>query len=181
MLFAQIVRPRFSANRQWPNHDTRVSVDIREGTCCGRPTVGFVTGSKHALQSITPLYNVLMNARLRRDRRGRSNARLLLRSAVPARISRRERFERIAVSVMNKVRARAQGELDKVRLTVDYVPPLSADLSHVFEATRHMPATIVVYYIPLSRLDSDWDELLGEVVSEQAALLCSCSADELRP
>ena len=82
---------------------------------------------------------------------------------------------------MRKVRARAQGELDKVRLTVDYVPPLSADLSHVFEATRHTPATIVVYYIPLSRLDSDWDELLGEVVSEQAALLCSCSADELRP
>ena len=156
-------------------------MDIREGTCCGRPTVGFVTGSKHALQSITPLYNVLMNARLRRDRRGRSSSRLLLRSAVPARVSRRERFERTAAAVMKTVRANARGELDDVRLTIDCVPPLSADLSHVFQATRHTPATIVVYYIPLSRLDSDWDELLGEVVSEQAALLCSCSADELRP
>lgn len=181
MLCAEVMCTRFSANRQWPNHDARVSVNVREGTCCGRPAVGFVTGSKHAFQSITPLYNVLMNARMRRDRRGRSSSRLLLRSAVPARVSRRERFERIAVSVMNKVRAKANGELDKVRLTVDYVPPLSADLSHVFEATRHTPATIVVYYIPLSRLDTDWDELLGEVISEQAALLCSCSAEELRP
>lgn len=181
MLGAEIVCPRLSANRQRPNHDARVSVDIREGTCRGRPTVRFVTGSKHALQSITPLYNVLMNAPLRRDRRGRSSSRLLLRSAVPARISRRERFERIAASVMRKVRVRANGELDKVRLTVDYVPPLSADLSHVFEATRHTSATIVVYYIPLSRLDTDWNELLGEVVSEQAALLCSYSAEELRP
>lgn len=181
MFSTEIVCPRFSPNRQRPNHDARVSVDIGEGTCCRRPTVGFITGSKHALQSITPIYNVLMNARLRRDRRGRSTSRLLLRSTVPARVSRREQFERIAVSVMNKVRARAHGELDRVRLTIDCVPPATADLSHVFQATRHAPATIVVYYIPLSRLDANWNELLGEVVSEQAALLCSYSAEELCP
>lgn len=122
-----------------------------------------------------------MNARLRRDRRGRSSSRLLLRSTVPARLTRREQFERVAVSVMRSVRKKAGGQLDAVRLTIDYVPPSTADLSHIFHATRSTPATIVIYYIPLSRLDSDWRELLSDVIAEQAALLCSYSADDLRP
>lgn len=110
-------------------------------------------------------------------------ARLLVRSRVPGRVSRRQVFERVAARTMATIRSRAQGRLDGVELTIDYVPPASADLCHVFEATAHKPATVVLYYIPLSRLSepSAWREVIGDVLAEHAALLCGLSADELWP
>lgn len=118
-----------------------------------------------------------------RDRHDRAAGRLLLHSPVPGRHTRAHLFEMVASRVMTKIQRNAHGQLDNVRLTIDYVPPDSPDVCHAFTATRSAPATIVIYYIPLSRMTetSLWADLLGDVIAEQAAQLCSFSTDNLWP
>lgn len=110
----------------------------------------------------------------------------LFRTPVPAARSRGDRFARLAVRILDKVRSRAAGELDGVVLAVDLVPRSTehVELGRVFPATPKRPATIVVYRLPITSRctgTAELVDLLGEVIGEQAGLLCGRSVAELWP
>ncbi len=110
----------------------------------------------------------------------------LFRASVPAASTRTQRFSRLAAGILDRIRRRAAGELDEVVLAFD-IAPLAADgieLGRVFPATPERPATIVLHRMPIvSRCSSRSEllELLGEVISEQAGLLCGRDPEELWP
>ncbi len=122
-----------------------------------------------------------------RDRHGRGMRGTLFAAQVPARRSRGREFSDTAALIMARVREQAGGELDDVVLACDLTPSASArevELGRVYPAAPGRAATLVIYRMPVLRRSDDREELidvLAEVIAEQAALLCSRSAEELRP
>ena len=105
---------------------------------------------------------------------------------MPSARSRAARFDRLAARIMDRIRSRADGELDGVVLAVDRVPPPTGavELGRVFPATPGRPATIVVHRLPIASRCADREELvdlLGRIIGEQAGLLCGRDAAELWP
>lgn len=121
-----------------------------------------------------------------RDRHGRGLRGEIFSAPVPSARSRAARFDRLAARIMDRIRSRADGELDGVVLAVDRVPPPTGavELGRVFPATPGRPATIVVHRLPIASRCADREELvnlLGRIIGEQAGLLCGRDAAELWP
>nr|BFF06827.1 hypothetical protein GCM10023233_17960 [Brevibacterium otitidis] len=105
---------------------------------------------------------------------------------LPARRTRAERFAALAARLFEQIRLRADGELADVRLAVDLVPPPApeVELGRIFPARPDRPATVVIYRLPVVSRCQDFEELndlVAEVLAEQAAVLCGRHPDELLP
>lgn len=124
--------------------------------------------------------------RLPRDRHGRGVRGELFLAEVPAKRNRAQRFAALAARIFEQIRLRAKGDLSEVRLAVDQVPPPArqVELGRVFPARRDRLATIVIYRLPVVSRCQDFEELnelVAEVLAEQASVLCGRHPDDLLP
>lgn len=125
-----------------------------------------------------------MSPSRRHDRHGRTPQ--LFRAPVPAQRTRTEAFALLAARLFADIRARVDGELEDVVLTIDDVPPADAglELGRVLQATPAAPATLVLHRLPIADRCADEMELadlVADVLADQAALLSGRDPDDLRP
>lgn len=125
-----------------------------------------------------------MSPSRRHDRHGRPP--LLLRAPVPAQRTRAESFALLAARLFADIRARVDGTLDDVVLTIDDVPPPDAglELGRVLQAVPAAPPTLVLHRLPIAdrcRDEEELADLIADVLADQAALLSGLDPDDLRP
>lgn len=112
-------------------------------------------------------------------------------ASVPANRSRAERFDALALGVMQELWDRFPGELAHVQLAVEEVPLLpdtwSADtipLSSYVPARHGSPARVVVLRRPIERraaTRADLEELLLTVLVEQVADILGIAPESVHP
>lgn len=125
-----------------------------------------------------------MSPSRRHERHGRSP--LVFRAPVPAQRTRAEAFAHVAAQLFADIRARVNGELADVVLTIDDVPPADAglELGRVVQPSPAAAPILVLHRLPIAdrcRDEADLADLLAEVLAEQAALLCGRDPDDLLP
>jgi predicted Zn-dependent protease with MMP-like domain len=110
---------------------------------------------------------------------------------VPAHLTRRELFERVAVEVMSDVESRWTEELAPVELAVEDIPVLPhtwvaprVPLASLVPATATTPPRLVLFRWPIEhRADSraDLEALVLTVVVEQLADYLGVPAEDVHP
>ena len=128
--------------------------------------------------------------RRRRDRRGRGVRGPALAS-VPANRTRAQRFDALALGIMEELWDRFPDELKDVQLAVEEVPLLpeawSADtipLSSYVPARGGEPARVVVLRRPIERRAAtrlDLEDLLLTVIVEQVADVLGLPPEDVHP
>jgi hypothetical protein len=110
---------------------------------------------------------------------------------VPAHLSARELFDRVAVEVMSDVESRWPEELAAVELAVEDIPVLPrtwvaprVPLASLVPATQVTPPRLVLFRRPIehrSETRPDLEALLLTVVVEQLADYLGVPAEEVHP
>jgi hypothetical protein len=110
---------------------------------------------------------------------------------VPAHLTGRERFDQVAVDVMNDVESRWTEELAPVELAVEDIPLLPrtwvaprVPLASLVPATQSTPPRLVLFRRPIEhRADSraDLEALVLTVVVEQLADYLGVPAEDVHP
>ena len=110
---------------------------------------------------------------------------------VPAALTRRERFDRIAVTVMADVEERWHDELARVELAVEDAPVLPATwvsprvpLASFVDATAGAPPRLVLFRRPLEHRAetlADLEALVLTVVVEQLAEVLGVPPEDVHP
>ena len=110
---------------------------------------------------------------------------------MPAHRTGRERFDQLALDVMNDVESRWTEELEQVELAVEDIPVLPrtwvaprVPLASMVPATTLAPPRLVLYRRPIehrAETRSDLEALLLTVVVEQLADFLGVSPEEVHP
>lgn len=113
------------------------------------------------------------------------------RGPVPAALTRGERFDRIAVTVMADVEERWHDELARVELAVEDAPVLPASwvnprvpLASFVDATAGAPPRLVLFRRPLEHRAetlADLEALVLTVVVEQLAEVLGVPPEDVHP
>jgi predicted Zn-dependent protease with MMP-like domain len=130
--------------------------------------------------------------RPRRDRRGRGVRGPLAWPAVPAMVSRRQRFDELVLDCAARLETRVGPRFGDVEFAVEDVPPTDpapweqegAPLGRTLPARKGQAARIVVYRRPIEARAHDQRELTAlvqEVVVEQVAALLGIPPADLDP
>ena len=114
-----------------------------------------------------------------------------LGGVVPAALTRRERFDRIAVTVMADVEERWHDELARVELAVEDAPVLPptwvnprVPLASFVDATGTTPPRLVLFRRPLehrAETPADLEALVLTVVAEQLAEVLGVPPEDVHP
>ena len=129
---------------------------------------------------------------LRRDRRGRGPRGPLAWPAVPAMVTRAERFDDVVLEAMGRLEALWDKPLPTIQLAVEEVPPSDpapwehrqVPLGRMFPATATAPYQVVVYRRPLTTRCRDEAEVVALVLSvltEQVAGVLGVTPEQLDP
>jgi Zincin-like metallopeptidase len=140
---------------------------------------------------------VQVRSERRRDRRGRGLRGPL---ALPApldtagarlRLSRSQRFDELALGIVDRLKRRWPSELSNVQFGVEETPPITHDWNHdpiplaaLVQPLDRKPARIVLYRRPIefrARGISELAALLHEVVIERVADLLGKDPEEVDP
>ena len=110
---------------------------------------------------------------------------------VPAHLSGRERFDQVAVDVMNDVESRWTEALAPVELAVEDIPVLPrtwvaprVPLASLVPATQHTPPRLVLFRRPIEHRAenrADLEALVLTVVVEQLADYLGVPAEDVHP
>lgn len=126
-----------------------------------------------------------------RDRHGRGMRGLALGTKVPAQRTAGERFDQIALTVMQDLWQRFPDQLGRVQLGVEEVPllpenwsPDSVPLASYVEASGTDPARLVLLRRPIEHRaeePGDLEALVLTVLVEQVAEILGISPEEVHP
>ncbi|MEO7420820.1 MAG: metallopeptidase family protein [Ornithinibacter sp.] len=133
-----------------------------------------------------------MNRTRSRDRHGRGIRGPLAWPAVPAMVSRRQRFDDLVLDAADRMQPFLGSRFSGVEFAVEEVPPQdpapweeqSAALGRLLRGTSERQHRVVLYRRPIearAQDDDDLADIVREVVTEQVAALLGVPPQELDP
>ncbi len=134
----------------------------------------------------------MVNRARSRDRHGRGVRGPLAWPAVPAMVTRRQRFDDLVLDAADRMRPFLGNRYAGVEFAVEDVPPQdpapwedqAAALGRLLRATANRQHRVVVYRRPIearAQDDEDLADIVREVVTEQVAALLGVPPQELDP